>query len=168
MSFMDILQQYGNANTAQPAPHAAQHFEQVAQEAPPAVVSQGLAEAFRADQTPPFGEMVGHLFGNSNPQQRAGVLNQLLGALGPGLLGAGASGSLGELMRRLGGGTTVTPDQAASVTPEQVQEVAHRAEQQQPGIVDRISDFYAQHPALVQTLGSAALTIALARMAQRH
>jgi hypothetical protein len=68
----------------------------------------------------------------------------------------------------MGGGSTVTPDQAAAVTPEQVQEVAHRAEQQQPGIVDRISDFYAQHPALVQTLGSAALTIALARMAQRH
>ena len=168
MSFMDILRQYGNANPGQPAPEAGRHFEQVAQEAPPPVVSQGLAEAFRAEQTPPFGEMVGHLFGNSDPEQRAGLLNQLLGALGPGALGGGAGGSLGELLRRMGGGSTVTPDQAAAVTPEQVQEVAHRAEQQQPGIVDRISDFYAKHPALVQTLGSAALTIALAKMAQRH
>jgi hypothetical protein len=112
--------------------------------------------------------MVAHLFGNSDPQQRAGVLNQLLGALGPGLLGAGAAGGLGDLMRRLGGGSTVTPDQAAGVTPEQVQDVAHRAEQQQPGIVDKISDFYAQHPDLVKTLGSAALAIALAKMAQRR
>ena len=168
MSFMDILRQYDNAQPGRPAPDAARHFEQVAQDAPPGAVSQGLAEAFRADQTPPFGEMVAHLFGNSNPQQRAGVLNQLLGALGPGLLGAGAAGGLGDLMRRLGGGSTVTPDQAAGVTPEQVQDVAHRAEQQQPGIVDKISDFYAQHPDLVKTLGSAALAIALAKMAQRR
>ena len=83
MSFMDILRQYGNATPGQPVPDAGRHFEQVVQEAPPTVVSQGLAEAFRADQTPPFGEMVGHLFGNSDPQQRAGLLNQLLGALGP-------------------------------------------------------------------------------------
>jgi len=171
MSFMDILRQYGNAQPGQPgqpAPDAAQHFEQVAQQAPPAVVSQGLAGAFRADQTPPFGQMVGQLFGNSDPQQRAGVLNQLLGALGPGMLGAGVGGSLGELLRRLGGGSTVTPEQAESITPEQVQEVAHRAEQQHPGIVDKVSDFYAQHPTLIKTLGSAALAIALAKMAQRN
>jgi hypothetical protein len=168
MSLMDILRQYDNAQPGRSAPDAARHFEQVAQEAPHAAVSQGLAEAFRADQTPPFGEMVAHLFGNSDPQQRAGVLNQLLGALGPGMLGAGAGGALGDLMRRLGGGSTVTADQAAGVTPEQVQEVAHRAEQQQPGIIDKVSDFYAQHPDLVKTLGSAALAIALAKMAQRR
>jgi hypothetical protein len=168
MGFMDILRQYGNAEPGQPSPDAARHFEQVAQEAPPDVVSQGLADAFRADQTPPFGEMVGQLFGNSDPQQRAGVLNQLLGALGPGLLGAGAGGALGDLMRRLGGGSTVTPEQAQAITPEQVQEVAHRAEQQNPSIIDKVSDFYAQHPGLVKTLGSAALAIALARMAQRR
>lgn len=166
MGFMDILNQYAGQQ-GQPAPAAAQHFDQVAEQAPPAVVSQGLAEAFRADQTPPFGEMVAHLFGNSNPQQRAGLLNQLVGGLGSGLLGASSSSPLGDLVRRLGVGSTVTPEQAAAVTPEQVQQVATHAEQQNPGIIDRVSEFYAQHPTLVQTLGTAALTIALAKMAQR-
>ena len=116
----------------------------------------------------PLARWSGSSSGTPDPQQRAGVLNQLLGALGPGLLGAGAGGALGDLMRRLGGGSTVTPEQAQAITPEQVQEVAHRAEQQNPSIIDKVSDFYAQHPGLVKTLGSAALAIALARMAQRR
>ena len=33
---------------------------------------------------------------------------------------------------------------------------------------DKMSGFYAQHPGLVKTLGSAALSIALAKMAQSH
>jgi hypothetical protein len=166
MGFMDILNQYAGQQTSQATPAASQHFGQVAQEAPPTVVSQGLADAFRADQTPPFGEMVAHLFGNSDPQQRAGLVAQLVSGSGPGLLAA-AGGPLGELIRRLASGSTVTPEQAAAITPEQVQQVATHAEQQNPSIVDRVSDFYSQHPTVVQTLGSAALTIALAKMAQR-
>ncbi|MEO7387079.1 MAG: hypothetical protein ABIX37_09105, partial [Gammaproteobacteria bacterium] len=84
MAFMDILKQY--ANNASPASPggAADHFEEVARDAPPDVFRQGVADMFRADQTPPFGQMVGQLFGQSNPQQRAGMLNQLLRSLGPG------------------------------------------------------------------------------------
>jgi hypothetical protein len=165
MGFMEILNRYADRQQDQPAPAAAQHFGEVAEQAPQSVVSQGLAGAFRADQTPPFGDMVAQLFGNSNPQQRAGLLTQLLSGLGPGLLAAG--GPLSDLVRRFGNGTTVTPEQTAGITPEQVQQVATHAERQNPSIVDRVSDFYSQHPTLVQTLGSAALTIALAKMAQR-
>jgi hypothetical protein len=165
MGFMDILKQYAGQQ-GQATDAATQHYGEVAQQAPPAVVSQGLAEAFRADQTPPFGQMVSQLFGNSNPEQRAGLLTQLLG--GAGALGGAAGSPIGDLVRRFGAGSTVTPEQAATVTPEQVQQVATHAEQQNPGIVDRVSDFYAQHPTLVKTLGSAALAIALAKMAQRN
>jgi hypothetical protein len=35
------------------------------------VVGQGVADAFRSDQTPPFAQMMGRLFGQSSPQQRA-------------------------------------------------------------------------------------------------
>jgi len=168
MGFMDVLSQYVGQQLGQPVPAAPEHFDQVAQQAPPSVVSQGLAETFRADQTPPFGEMVARLFGNSDPQQRAGLLNQLLGSAGPGVLGAGVAGPIADLLRRFGTGSAVTPEQAASVTPDQVQQIAHRAEQQNPSIVDRVSDFYAQHPTLIKTLGTAALTIALAKMAQRR
>ena len=59
----------------------------------------------------------------------------------------------------------LTPDQAAQLSPEQVQQIATHAEQHNPGIVDTVSGFYAQHPQLVKTLGSAALTVALAGIA---
>ena len=59
----------------------------------------------------------------------------------------------------------MTAENAAQLTPQQVQEVASKAEQHDPTIIDKMSDFYAQHPGLVKTLGSAALTIALAKIA---
>ena len=170
MGLMNILSQYVGQQGGQAVTAAVDHFGQVAQQAPQSSVSQGLAAAFRSDQTPPFGQMVGRLFGNSNPQQRAGLLTQLISGLGAGSVSAstGGSGPLSDLMRQLGGGgSTVTPEQATAITPEQVQQAATHAEQQNPSIVDKVSDFYSQHTALVQTLGSAALTIALAKMAQR-
>jgi hypothetical protein len=47
-----------------------------------------------------------------------------------------------------------------------VQELAAKAEQQNPGIVERMGDFYAEHPTLVKAIGGAALAIALGHMAQ--
>jgi len=85
-----LLQQYLGAAVARPAGDA-DHFHQVAQSAPPEVVSQGLAEAFRSDRTPPFGQMVGQLFAQGTPDQQAGMLKQLLGSLGPGALTAPAA-----------------------------------------------------------------------------
>jgi hypothetical protein len=152
------------------------HFEQVAQNASPDLLSQGLSAMFRSDKTPPFGEMAGQLFDRANPNQQAGMLNQLLGSMGPTVLasllggaGGGAlSGILGQLTHSGGGPVAVTPEQASQLTPEQVQQIASHAEQHSPGIIDKMSGFYAEHPGLVKTLGSAALTIALAKMAQSH
>jgi hypothetical protein len=61
----------------------------------------------------------------------------------------------------------LTPDQASQITPEQVQILANHAEQTNPGIIDQMSSFYAEHPTLVKTVGSAALAIALAKIAER-
>ena len=85
MGLMDILQQYSNLGAA-PSPYAHDHFDEVARTAPPDVLGQGVADAFRSDQTPAFGEMVSQMFGRSNPQQQAGALNQLLRSLGPAVL----------------------------------------------------------------------------------
>ena len=57
-----------------------------------------LSEAFASDQTPAIGNMVGQLFGQSNSSQQAGVLNQLIGALGPGVMAGLAGGVLGRVM----------------------------------------------------------------------
>jgi hypothetical protein len=169
MGLMDILQQYTNPATINnPAAGAHDHFDEVARAAPPDVVGQGVADAFRADNTPPFGEMVGQMFGQSNPQQQAGVLNQLLRSIGPGVLSAIGGGILGRMSAETSTGVPqLTPQQASQLTPEQVREIANHAEQHDPSVLDKIGGFYADHPQLVKTLGSAALTIALASIANR-
>jgi hypothetical protein len=165
MGLLDMLQQYVNAAPGQPVGAAPDHFQQVAQSAPPQVVGQGIAEALRSDQTPPFSQMVGQMFGQANSQQQAGMLNQLLASLGPAALAGIAGGSLARMLPASDGPPQVTPDQAAQLSPEQVQQIAAHAEQQNPSIIDKMGSFYAQHPALVQTIGSAALTIVLAKIA---
>jgi hypothetical protein len=52
------------------------------------------------------------------------------------------------------------------MTPEQVKQLAEQAEQENPSIVDRMGDFYAEHPTLVKTIGGAALAIVLGRVAE--
>lgn len=161
----NLLQQYlgGAASTANNG-KAADDFEQVAQNAPRASLAQGIASALNSNQTPPFPQMVSQLFGQSNPDQRAGMLNSLLGGAGGGLLSSVAGGALSKIF---GGNTPtkVTPEQASQISPEQVQEIAQKAQQENPGIVDRMSDFYAEHPTLIKAAGGAALAVALGYMA---
>jgi hypothetical protein len=70
----------GEASTADL--HSA--YDQVAQAVPHGALADGISHAFKSDQTPPFEQMMSGLFGQSNPDQKAGLLNQLLAALGPG------------------------------------------------------------------------------------
>jgi hypothetical protein len=67
-----------------------------------------------------------------------------------------------------GGATQLTPEQAQQVTPEMVQQMAAHAEKANPSIIESCSAFYAQHATLVKTLGGAALTIAMAKVAERQ
>ena len=161
MGLMDVLGRYAQQQANVPPPQVAQDFDRVAQEAAPDTVSAGLEHAFRSDATPPFEQMVRKLFEHSNDQQRAGLLNEILGSL-PGTL---AGGALGNIASR---GGSVTPQQARDVDPTDVEAAAAHAAQRNPGIVEAVSRFYAQHPTLVRNLGSAALAIAMSRMASRR
>lgn len=140
----DIVQRYsgqGGGTAAAPQnPH--EDFQQVSRTAPPDVVANGLSQAFRSDQTPSFPEMIANLFNHSDPNQRAGLLN------------------------RLGGGQ-MSPQQAQQVSPGQVQQMAEHAQNTNPGIVDEVSRFYAQHPDVVKAMGGLALSIALQHMLRR-
>jgi len=138
-------------------------FSDAAHHAPQEEVADGLAHAFRSDQTPAFPQMVANLFGRSDPNQRAGLLNRLLGAVGPGAM-AGLPGALGGLL----GGGEVRPEQAAQVSPKDVEEIAAHAEKQDPSVVDQVSSFYAKHPQVVQALGGLALTIAMQHMMRKR
>lgn len=162
----DILNRYLGANAGNVAGQLADDFHHVSQNVSPDVLSKGLASALGSEQTPPAGEMVARMFEASTPEQRAAMLNQLMAALGP----AGISilrNTLGQAATPAAGTASITPGQAADVSPQQVQDVVTQAQQHSPGIVDTLSDFYAQHPGLVKTLGGAALAIALGKIS-RH
>lgn len=166
-----ILQQYSGAQANQTPQTVDNDFDQLAQAAPSSAIADGLAAAFRSDQTPAFGQMVAQMFGNASGQQRAGILNTLIGALGPTVISQilSRSGGLSGLAGLLGGGQNqVTPEQAEQIPTEAVEALASQAEEKDPSIIDRLSGFYAEHPMLVKGLGAAALTIALAKIAERQ
>src|SRR5437899_2679163 len=115
-ALQDVIQRYsgqaGGAAAAPANPH--EDYQQVARTAPAPVVAGGLSQSFRSDQTPPFPEMLANLFSHSDPNQRAGILNRLLGALGP-----EAAAAIPGLT-----GQSVTPEQTRQITPSQVQQIA--------------------------------------------
>ncbi len=161
-NLLGVLQQYAGASPSNPPANAQQDFQKVAQQVPQEHLASGLAEAFNSNQTPAFPEMLSNLFSQSNGQQRAGILSQLLGAAGPSL-----PGGLGALAGLLKGGTSVTPQQAEQITPEAVQQLAAHAQQNNPSIVDQASNFYAQHPQIVQGLGAGALALIMSHISKR-
>jgi len=167
MNLTDILKQYADRPT-----DTETDFDEVARQVSPDVLGNGIAEAFRSDKTPSFGNMIGSLLGGSNSQQRAGLLNQLIGAIGPALLSTIAGGSLGRLLQNAQGARgavqpNLKPADAEQLTPQQVQEIAVAAEKQDPSVLDKVGAYYAQHPEIVKVLGGAALAIALGQMATR-
>ncbi len=167
----DLLQRYGSANPQSAPASVDDDFEHVSRSAPPSAMADGLAAAFRSDQTPPFGSMLAQMFGQSSGLQRASMLNTLISVAGPALLAqlAAKGGGGGGLSDLLSGGTRhVTPEMAEQVSPEVVEQIASHAEQRDPSIIDRVSDFYSQQPALMKGLGAAALTLAMARIAQHQ
>ena len=100
------------------------------------------------------GSMLGGLLGGGGG---------LAGMLG-GLLGGGGASALEGM---LSGKQQVTPEVAAQVPDSVVEKLAHQAAEQDPGIMGRLSEIYSNHPTLIKTLGGAALTIAMSKMADR-
>lgn len=156
MGLLDMLTQAAGGG------NSSQQFNEVAQNAPPDVLGKGVAAAFRSDQTPPIGEMVAKMFGQSNGDQQAGLLNKLLGALGPTVLSGLAGGVLGKIMNP--GQTQLTPEQAQQVSPQQVKEIVNHANDTNPGVADQLGEYYAQHKGLINTLGGIAATVAMMKM----
>ncbi len=148
-----LLDQYAGGGNDRPG-EAEQHFDQVSQVAPKGDLLNGLASAFRSGATPPFPELVMNLFSHADSGQKAGLLNTLIGALGPALLPQvlGQLG-LGNLQGLFSGGQ-VSPDQADQVPPHAVGEMAARAEQQDNSVIERVAGLFADQPGLVKGLGS--------------
>ena len=166
----DLIDKYGAGatNTAHESVDA--DFDKLSRHAPASNLSEGLAEAFRSPRTPPFAAMLSRLFGGSPTSQKSSVLNSLISALGPAIAAQlfashGASRAAQELQQ---GKTVLPPEVAEQVPADSIEAAAREAEKKDPSIVDRISAIYAQQPALVKTLGGLALTVAMAKIAQRQ
>ena len=154
MSILDqlggILNQYSSVNPPQET--ATDHFQEVAKQVPRPQLGGLLANIFSSPETGSFGDNISQMFSQSDPQQKAGILNRLLQAAG----GAGALSSLGLNLPALGSGAEVAvkPNQAQQVSPAAVKRMANHAQQQNPGIVEQAGEFYSHHPQLVQALGT--------------
>ena len=169
MNVMDILKLYLDRPT-----DTQQDFDEVARQVPSTALAGGIADAFRSDKTPDFGQMAASLFGGSNGQQQAGLLGQLIQSVGPALLSSVAGGALGRMFQGSAGASQGMPDASqvsatdlSQLSPDQVREIATEAQRQDPGVLDRVGAFYAEHPEVLKVLGGAALTIALGQMASR-
>ena len=167
MGILDELGKLANQFAAGQASDNDVHetYDRTARAVPREDLAGGLTEAFRSDQTPPFQNMVTDLFNQSTPQQKAGLLNQLIAALGPQLSQTIAAGGLGSLAGAVSRGS-VSPRQASQVPPEQVEVLAQQAAQRDPSIMERAAGFYAEHPALVKAIGAASLAFLMGRMSQ--
>jgi hypothetical protein len=157
-----MLAQYGSGQT--PSGDAGAHFQQVAQAVDTGTVAQGIAAAMRSDQTPPFAQMVSQLFASGSGDQKMAMLNMLLSSVSP-----EQRQQLSTLIPGLGG---VSPaagaKDATAISPAAVQSLAQHVEKNDSGIVDKMSALYAAHPALVKTLGTAAMMIAMRKIAERQ
>ena len=163
-----MLEQYAGGATGQSESALHEHFDQAAAAAPQSMLTQALAGAFRSDQTPPFSQIAGQLFSNSPGTQQASLLNSLLASAEPAVLAklAAEVPALGGLLS--GGSPAVTPQTASQVPPDVVQQLAEHVESKDNGIVERVSSIYAQHPALIKSLGAAVVGVAMTRLAQHR
>ncbi len=164
----NIIRKYSGAGGGTAAAPAGAHddFEQVASAAPKNVTSEAVEQSFRSSQTPPFPQMVSALFDHSDQNQRAGLLNRLLGSLGT----SGTAGipGLSALQGILGqGNRQITPEEANRVPSNEVQQLAAHAENRNPGAVGEISNFVSEHPGIMKALGGMAAIIAMRHIASR-
>lgn len=170
MSLIDevgaLLGKYKGASASAPPPNVDADFAKIADKTPTSAMSSGLAEAFRSKSTPEFADMISQLFAQSDSTQRAGILNHLIAAAGPALGSGGALAGLSGLLS--GSGSTVAPEQAQKVSADTVRQLADEAHKRDPSVIDKASEFYAQHPTLVKGLGAGALALIMSHLSQRH
>jgi hypothetical protein len=162
MSLFDSLGDLLNQVTKGGAPAADVHaaYDQVAGAVPNETLAGGLSHAFKSDQTPAFEQMVSGLFDQSSPEQKAGFVNHLLGVLGPvGFAQALSAAGIGGGPQATPSGESLTPQQAAQISPEALQALAQQAAAKDPSIIDKAASFYAQHPTLVKSIGVGALAL---------
>ncbi|OWW22452.1 hypothetical protein [Noviherbaspirillum denitrificans] len=163
-----VLQQYAAETGVHSVQKVEQDFVAVAQHVPAEHVTTGLAEAMHSEQTPPFEDMVGEAFERGSDELRVSMLRQLIDGASPAVLKPLIDD--GQLPRAANGsGSPAVPIDAALVQDldvDVVRRLARGAAQEDASVIDRMSEFFAVDPAAGKTLGGAALSVALGKIAE--
>ncbi len=144
------------------------NVDEVTQNAPPSAIAGGLAQALGSGGSGGFGQMAAQLFSGGNSGAQAGMLGSLLATAGPAVLARFSASHPGSPITGMlqQGQTSVTPEQAASVDPSEVQALAEHVHSENPGIIGTISNIYAEHPTAIKALGAGALAIAMKHISE--
>jgi hypothetical protein len=162
-----VLQQYAAETGVYSKEKVERDFAQVTQELPAEHVTNGLSEALRSEQTPPFDQVVGESFEQGDAVQRAGMVNQLLDGAGPSVVRSLVEGGVPEDALKCSAQqeSAITPEMAEQLHPELVQLLAREAHQENPDVIDKLSNLYVEDPALVNTLGGGTLSVVMSKIA---
>lgn len=164
-----VLQQYAAETGVYSTKKVERDFLEVAQQVPAQMVTNGLSEALRSEQTIPFEQVVGQSFEQVDSQQRAGMLKQLLDGAEPDavqpLLDKGV---LGIRIKDASGEERLLAVDAAQVHPDLVQQLALELRQLDPAVIDKMSSLFAEDPDLLKTLDGATLSVALNKIAENR
>jgi hypothetical protein len=161
-----ILKQYSGSGTANPGPAVADHFDQVSSAVPASTLAEGVAHALNTTSAGAgLGKTISQTYAQSTGDQKAGILNTLVASVGAmsasRVLGSGAAQALNT-------GSPLSAQHAQQVSPTMVQQLTDQAAQSDNSVVNRMSAFYAQHPALVKGLGASAMALVMSRLANRR
>jgi hypothetical protein len=163
-----VLQQYAADTGVYSTEKVERDFVRITRELPTEHVTNGLSEALRSEQTPPFDQVVGQSFEQGDAEQRAGMLNQLLDGAAPAVMKSLMESGVSHDALHSGDKQepSVTPELAGRLHPELVQQVAREAHQENPEVIDKMSTFYVDDPALVTTLGGGTLSVVMSKIAE--
>jgi len=138
-------------------------FHQMVGSTDPSVLSQGITAALASDQTPPFAQMVSQLFTSASADQKAGMLNTLLASATPEM-----RAKLSALIPGAAAGAPITGGLSSGLSTDVIHSVAAQMEQHNPVVIDKMGSFYSQHPTLVKMLGTAAMVVAMRKIAEHR
>lgn len=158
MSLLDqlsgVLGNLTGGNLNEQETHA--QYDQVANTVPRDQLGRSIGTALSQLGTQDVQQQVTNSVGQMTPEQKGGIVQQLLGALG----GGAGVGGLGAMLGQLGINQGVA-NNPQSASPDEVGKLAAHAKENNPSIFQEAMSIYAAHPTLVKALG----TLAIAQIA---
>ncbi|HYD59425.1 MAG TPA: hypothetical protein VEC35_03680 [Noviherbaspirillum sp.] len=163
-----VLQQYAAETGVHSVQKVEQDFVAVARSVPAEHVSTGLAEAMHSEQTPPFEDLVSESFERGDDELRTAMLRQLIDGASPAVVKPLIDDGILPRAANRSGQPEVPVDTglAQQLDGEVVRRLARSAVQEDPAVIDRMSEFFAVDPAAGRTLGGRALSVALNKIAE--